>query len=132
MEFNEFVPFAPYYYARLLDGTPYGLVMNRVREPVGIFVVIYGLEAFCKHCYIPDKNRWLTLDQIEHRRQELIVEGGRWEDDILIAKDNTWQLMILSLTKEQLKAIREQIANSEDFKFDVNDENTKTYISEEE
>lgn len=122
MESNEFVPFAQYHYARLLDGTPYGLIMNRVREPVGMFVVIYGLEAFRKHCYIPDKNSWLTLDQIEHRRQELIVEGGRWKDDFLIAKDNPWQLIILSLTKEQLKAIREQIANSKDFKFVVNDE----------
>ena len=125
MESNDFVPFAQYHYARLLDGTPYGLVMNKVREPVGVFVVVYGLEAFRKHCYIPDKNSWLTLDQIEHRRQEIIVEGGRWED-------NPWQIIILSLTKEQLKAIREQIANSEDFKFDVNDENIKTYISEEE
>lgn len=132
MESNEFVPLSLYHYARLLDGTPYGLITNRVREPVGIFVVIYGLEAFRKHCYIPDKNSWLTLDQIEHRRQEIIVEGGRLEDDFLIAKDNSWQLIILSLTKEQLKAIREQIANSKDFKFDVNDENIKTYISEEE
>lgn len=125
MEFNEFVPFALYHYARLLDGTPYGLVMNEVREPVGVFVVMYGLEAFRKHCYIPDKNSWLTLDQIEHRRQEIVGESGRWED-------NPWQILILSLTKEQLKAIREQIANSKDFKFVVNDENTKTYISEEE
>ena len=132
MESNDFVPFAPYHYARLLDGTPYGLIMNRVREPVGIFVVVYGLEAFRKHCYIPDKNSWLTLDQIELRRQEIIAESGRWEDDILIAKDNPWQIIILSLTKEQLKATREQIANSKDFKFDVNDENIKTYISEEE
>ena len=132
MKINEFVPLALYHYAHLLDGTPYGLLMNKVHEPVGVFVVVYGLEAFRKHCYIPDKNSWLTLDQIEHRRQEIIVEGGRLEDDFLIAKDNSWQLIILSLTKEQLKAIREQIANSEDFKFDVNDENIKTYISEEE
>lgn len=132
MEFNEFVPFAPYHYARLLDGTPYGLVMNKVREPVGVFVVVYGLEAFRKHCYIPDKNSWLTLDQIEHRRQEIVGESGRWEDIPLIAKDNPWQILILSLTKEQLKAVREQIANSKDFKFVVNDENAKTYISEKE
>lgn len=63
-----------------------------------------------------------AIAYIEHRRQEIIVEGGRLEDDILIAKDNLWQLIILSLTKEQLKAIREQIANSKDFKFVVNDE----------
>lgn len=125
MEFNEFVPFASYHYARLLDGTPYGLVMNEVREPVGVFVVVYGLEAFRKHCYIPDKNSWLTLGQIEHRRWEIVCESGRRED-------TPWRILILSLTKEQLKAIREQIANSKDFKFAINDENAKTYFSEEE
>ena len=93
--------------------------------PLNLFKKRYVLEAFRKHCYIPDKNCWLTLDQIEHRRQEIVGESGRWED-------NPWQIIILSLTKEQLKAIREQIANSKDFKFDVNDENAKTYISEEE
>lgn len=132
MEFNEFVPLAPYHYARLLDGTPYGLVVNGIREPVGVFVVVYGLEAFRKHCYIPDKNSWLTLGQMEHRRQEIADKKGRWEDNPLISRDDPWQMVILALTKEQLKAVRERIANSKDFKSSVDDENTKTYISEEE
>lgn len=125
MEFNDFVPIASSNYMRLLDGTPYGLVVNRDRELVGAFVVLYGLEAFRQHCYIPDKDNWLSLRLIEHRKQEIVGESGRWED-------NPWQLLILSLTKEQLDAVREEIANSKDFKFVMDDENVKTYISEEE
>lgn len=119
MEFTEFVPITSRNYVRLLDGTPYGLVVNKDREPVGVFVVIYGLEAFRKHSYIPDENRWLTIGQIEQRRQEIAGESGRWEDIPLVARDNPWRIMCLSLTKEQLDTVREVIANSEDFKFDV-------------
>lgn len=122
MEFTEFVPITSRNYVRLLDGTPYGLVVNKDREPVGVFVVIYGLEAFRKHSYIPDENRWLTIGQIEQRKQEIVGESGRWEDIPLIARDNPWRIMCLSLTKEQLDTVREVIATSEDFKFDVEDE----------
>lgn len=122
MEFNEFVPITTSNYVRLLDGTPYGLVVNRDREPVGVFVVVYGLEAFRKHCYIPDKTSWLSLSLIEHRRQEIVGESGRWEDIPLFARDNPWLIMCLSLTEGQLDAFREEIANSKDFKFDVEDE----------
>ena len=122
MEFNEFVPITSRNYVRLLDGTPYGLVVNKDREPVGVFVIVYGLEAFRKHCYIPDENSWLTIGQIEQRRQEIVGESGRWEDIPLFARDNPWQIMCLSLTKEQLDTVREVIANSKDFKFVVNDE----------
>lgn len=122
MEFNEFVPITSRNYVRLLDGTPYGLVVNKDREPVGVFVIVYGLEAFRKHCYIPDENSWLTIGQIEQRRQEIVGESGRWEDIPLFARDNPWQIMCLSLTKEQLDTVREVIANSKDFKFDVEDE----------
>lgn len=90
MESNEFVPIMLSHYVRLLDGTPYGLIVNKIHEPVGVFVVIYGLEAFRKHCHIPDKNSWLTLYQIEERRQEIVGECGRWEDIPLIARDNAW------------------------------------------
>lgn len=122
MESNEFVPIMLSHYVRLLDGTPYGLIVNKIHEPVGVFVVIYGLEAFRRHCHIPDKNSWLTLYQIEERRQEIVGECGRWEDIPLIARDNPWQIICLALTREQLKAVREQIANSKDFKFDAEDE----------
>lgn len=122
MEFNEFVPITSRNYVRLLDGTPYGLVVNKDREPVGVFVIVYGLEAFHKHCYIPDENSWLTIGQIEQRRQEIVGESGRWEDIPLFARDNPWQIMCLSLTKEQLDTVREVIVNSKDFKFDVEDE----------
>lgn len=59
MEFNEFVPITSSNYVRLLDGTPYGLVVNRDREPIGVFIVLHGLEAFRQHCYIPDKTSGL-------------------------------------------------------------------------
>lgn len=88
MESNEFVPIMLSHYVRLLDGTPYGLIVNKIHEPVGVFVVVYGLEAFRNHCYIPNKNSWLTLYQIEERRQEIAGERGRWVDDLLIARDS--------------------------------------------
>ncbi len=122
MEFNKFVPITARNYVRLLDGTPYGLVVSKDREPVGVFVVVYGLDAFRKHCYIPDKNSWLTLGQIEQRRQEIVGESGRWEDIPLFARNNPWRIICLSLTEEQLNVFRKDIADSKDFKFDVGEE----------
>ena len=117
MEFNEFSPLRLNYYARLLDGTPYGLILNGDRELVGTFVVLYGLEAFRRHC-----TGWLTLCQIEAKRQDITGESGGWINVIpTFSRCNPWKLMCLSLPNEHLEAMREEIANSGKFKFDVDE-----------
>ena len=72
MENDNYLKIWTSYYVRLTDGTP------------------YGLNALKKHCFDPRKSKWVTLEMIESRRQELVGESGRWDDVPLFARDNPW------------------------------------------
>lgn len=130
MKSDDYLKISISHYARLTDGTPYGLILNEDRELVGVFIVLHGLNTLKKYCFDPRKNKWVTLGDIEQKRKEIIGESGKWDSIPLFARDNPWQIVCLSLTKEHAAFVKELIDNNVKFTFD--DENVKTYISEEE
>lgn len=124
MESNDYTKISKRCYACLTDGTPYGLILNEDRIPVGVLIVTSGLNALKKHCFDPRNYRWTTLGTIEQKRQEIIGERGRWNDIPLLARHNPWQIVCMALTKEHEVFAKDMVNNY--------CEDIKTYISEEE
>nr|DAT71878.1 MAG TPA: hypothetical protein [Caudoviricetes sp.] len=61
---------------------------------------------------------------IERKKRENFGKNCRWDDMPVIVQDGPWQIVCLRLTKEHAAFAKELIDKSEN--------NTKTYISEEE
>lgn len=120
MKNDDYLKIMISYYVRLTDGTPYGLVFNKNREPAGVFIVTRGLNALKKHCFDPWKYKWVTLEMIESKRQEIV---GRWDGMPSFARDDPWQIVCVSLTKENEVFVKDIVNNyCEDIKTNISEE----------
>ena len=55
MKSDDYLKISISHYARLTNGTPYGLILNEDRELVGAFIVLHGLNTLKKYCFDPRK-----------------------------------------------------------------------------